>query len=134
VNVSVNVDFRRILVIAGCSGRGRLTIPEPNRAEVKNYETRQVGRPTAMLLDRAITDGAIMPYEFGEHFDGFDDLADARRRKQERQFRELYFLFKTAPDFETKLSAALELDCLCDEMGMLEDLLSELEVEPANDA
>jgi hypothetical protein len=100
-------------------------------AEVKNFATRQSAGPFLYL---ARTGGGRMPYEFGEHFDGYDDLADARRRKQERPFRELHFMFKTAPDFETKLSAALELDCLCDEMGILEDLRGKLEPEPANDA
>ena len=69
-----------------------------------------------------------MPFQFGEYFEGYEDVGYARRKKQERRFRELYFLFKTAPDFETKLFAALELDCLSDEMQ-----LHNLETDLAND-
>ena len=69
-----------------------------------------------------------MPYQFGEHFEGYDDVSFARQKKQEQRFRELYFLFKTAPDFETKLLAALDLDSLCDEMQ-----LHDPGTDPAND-
>ena len=69
-----------------------------------------------------------MPFQFGEHFEGYDDVGYARQKKQERRFRELYVLFKTAPDCETKLFASLELDSLCEELQ-----LHDLEADPAND-
>jgi hypothetical protein len=99
--------------------------------DIKNYTARQAAEK---LLHFTSTNGETMPFQFGEHFEGYGDVGCTRRKKQERRFRELHFLFKTAPAFMTKLYAALELDSLCDEMGMGEDLLSELEAEPANDA
>jgi hypothetical protein len=62
-----------------------------------------------------------MPFESGEDFLGFDDVRRARRRKQERRLRQLYFMFKTTPDLETRLWAALEADALFEEIYGCDD-------------
>lgn len=52
-----------------------------------------------------------MPFEFCD----VDDVTKARQRKQQRRLNELHFAWKTAPDLESKLFAALEYVTLFEE-------------------